>query len=343
MKETRPIGKQFRVAAYSSPAISALTVTPLFILGAIRFELFPWAFGISAVLVFLFWCVNIGIYRLVARYNGGRGWMRYLSSYVFCILFSFFLFHDLLFRFHWHFGSWRSGIHFHVILFFAIDTVILILQDLVVTREKNARIELENSRLRMRDMEAMNLRLTQQVHPHFLFNSLNTLKALIGVSPEQASEYLVRLSGFLRSSMTGQALSTVKVGKELELCTDYLEMQRIRFGTALQFSMDVSPEIRETGFLPVFSLQLLVENAIKHNALTPARPLFIELAYRNGVIAVSNNLQQKGAAVAESNGMGLLNLQERYTVLSGDPVVIEETADRFSVSIKVLRHERGDH
>jgi sensor histidine kinase YesM len=343
MKTTQPIGKQFRVAVYTSPAISALTVTPMFILGAIRFELFPWAFGISTLLVFLFWSANIGIYLLFARNAGGSGWMRYLSSYAFCILFSFFLFHDLFFRFHWHFGSSSSGIHFHLILFFAIDTVILILQDLVVTREKNARIQLENSRLRMRDMEAMNLRLTQQVHPHFLFNSLNTLKALIGVSPERASEYLLRLSGFLRSSMTGHAFSTVKVGKELGLCIDYLEMQRIRFGTALQFSIDVPQEVQESGFLPVFSLQLLIENAIKHNELTPERPLLIGIVYRNGLIAVHNNLQRKGTAVAEGNGSGLLNLQERYTVLSGDSVVIEEAADLFSVSIKVLLHERGDH
>ncbi|HVS95861.1 MAG TPA: histidine kinase, partial [Puia sp.] len=245
MQLSRPIWKQARVAAFSSPAVSALIVTPMFILGAIRFELYPWAFLFSTLLLFVFWVVNIGIWVVLegraamapARRERGRGRLRYLCSYVLCILFTLTLFHRLFTHFRAEFGGSRSGLHFHVILFFAVDTVILILQDLAVTREKNARIELENSRLRMRDIEAMNLRLTQQVHPHFLFNSLSTLKALIGASPEQASEYLVRLSGFLRSSMTGREGSLVTVGKELQLATDYLEMQRIRFGEALRFSI----------------------------------------------------------------------------------------------------------
>lgn len=330
------IGKQFKVAAYTSPAISALTVTPLFILGKTSFEVYPWAFGIAALLVFLFWAVNIGIYLLVARDDRDRSWVRYLFSYAFSILFSFLLFHDL---FHPHFGSSSSGVHFHVVIFFAVDTVILILQDLVVTRERNARIELENSRLRMRDMEAMNMRLARQVHPHFLFNSLSTLKALISVSPQQATEYLVRLSGFLRSSITDEGI--VKLGKELELCDDYLAMQRIRFGDALRFSIDVPEEARTSLFVPVFSVQLLIENAIKHNVLTPDRPLSIEVVYRAGIITVSNNLQRK--ETSEGSGSGLNNLRERYKALSGDPVRIEEAAGRFFVSIKGIRHESSDH
>ncbi|HEV9038204.1 MAG TPA: histidine kinase [Puia sp.] len=337
MKLPRPIAKQFKVAAYSSPAISALTVTPLFLLRNIPFELYPWTFGIAALLVFIFWTVNIGIYRMVSRDARDRNRVRYLASYAFCILFSFFLFHDL---FQEHFGSSRSGLHFHVIIFFAVDTVILILQDLVVTREKNVRIELENSRLHMRDMEAMNLKLAQQVHPHFLFNSLSTLKALISVAPEQATEYLVRLSGFLRSSMTDKGV--VRVGRELELCGDYLAMQQIRFGEALRYSIEVPEEVRGAYFVPVFSVQLLIENAIKHNVLTPDRPLSIDIVYRDGVITVNNNLQRKAAGSA-GNASGLINLRERYQALGGDPVRIEETTDLFSVSIKLLIHEYGDH
>lgn len=341
MKGSKPIAKQFKVAAYSSPAISALTVTPLFILRDIRFELYPWAFGVATALVFVFWAANVGIYWMVSGNRGVRGgsnWTRYLYSYAFCILVTFFLFHDLFLE---HFGSSRSGLHFHVIVFLAVDTVILILQDLVVTRDKNARIELENSQLRMRDMEAMNQRLAQQVHPHFLFNSLSTLKALISASPEQATEYLIRLSGFLRSSMTERGL--VLVRKELEWCSDYLAMQGIRFGEALRYSIEVPQEVREAFSVPVFSVQLLIENAIKHNVLTPDRPLSIEVVTRDGFITVKNNLQRKSAVVPDGNATGLVNLRERYRALSGDPVRIEETADQFAVSIKLLIHEYGDH
>ena len=343
MSLPQPIRKQLSVAAYSSTAISVLTVTPIFILRNIAFELYPWAFGMGTLLIFFFWMVDIGIYMLIDAKTGRRVWLRWLFSYAFCIGFTIFLFHDLLFRFHWHFGDVRSGIHFHVILFFAVDTVILLLQELIVTREKRAAAELENSRLRMRDMEAMHLRLTRQVQPHFLFNSLNTLKALIAVAPEQATEYLVRLSGFLRSSMTEEVSSTVKVGRELELCADYLEMQRIRFGDAIRFSIDVPAEVRASFFVPVFSVQLLVENAIKHNVLTQDRPLSIDVVFRRGVITVSNNLQRRETRVEEGIGTGLVNLRERYKALSGDVVVIEETSDLFAVTIKVLTHENSDH
>jgi LytS/YehU family sensor histidine kinase len=240
-----------------------------------------------------------------------------------------------------HFGSPRSGIHFHMIVFFAVDTVLLILQDLVVTRERNAAIELENSRLKIRNMEAMNLQLKQQVQPHFLFNSLSTLKSLISISPEQAGEYLVRLSGFLRSSLSSHAFSVVKVGRELDLCIDYLEMQQIRFEEALQFTIDVPATIRETSFVPVFSLQLLIENAIKHNVLTREQPLFIRLDYKDGAITVSNNLQKR-PVVSESAGTGLVNLRERYKALGGGPVVIDEDAHRFSVSIQVFANEANE-
>jgi two-component system LytT family sensor kinase len=244
-----------------------------------------------------------------------------------------------------HIGSPRNGIHFHLVVFFAVDTVLLILQDLVVTRGRNAAIELENSRLKMRNMEAMNLQLKQQVQPHFLFNSLSTLKSLISISPEQAGEYLVRLSGFLRSSLSSHAFSVVKVGRELDLCVDYLEMQQIRFGEALQFTIDVPETVRETFFVPVFSLQLLIENAIKHNVLTREQPLRIRLDYKDEAIAVSNNLQKR-PVTSESAGTGLVNLRERYKALGGGPIVVDEDANRFSVRIKVFAnepYESSDH
>ena len=300
------------------------------------------------VLVFIIWALNIWIYSFSVSRTA-----RYLLSYLGCAVLTFLLFHHYFIRLgDQGFSSKGGGLHFHVIIFLAVDTVILILQDLVVTREKNAAIELENSRLRMRNVEAMNLQLMQQVQPHFLFNSLSALKSLIGHSPEQAGEYLVRLSGFLRASMSSHAMSVVLVGRELELCVDYLDMQRIRFGEALRYSIDVPAAVREGSYVPVFSLQLLIENAIKHNVLTRERPLSIRVMYTVGVIRVVNNLQKKpgGAAAAagdggagESGGPGLTNLRERYRALTGDPVLVEEGEHEYSVTIKVFDYEGSDH
>ena len=333
MKFSTPIRKQLRVAAYSSPAISALIITPMFVLIKMPFEQYPlaWAFGTG--IVFLAWLINIGIYVLA-----GQRW-RYAVSVFLGLLLILGLVHTFYFHAQdHHFGTWVSNIHFHVIIFLAVDMVILILQDLVVSREKNAAMELENSQLRLRNAEAMNQQLMQQIQPHFLFNSLSTLKSLIAVSPDQAGEYLVRLSGFLRASLGSAGSGVVKVGREMELCIDYLEMQRMRFGEALQYGVDVPPDVQDSRFVPVFSLQLLIENAIKHNVLTRERPLTIRIVYREGVIDVINNLQKREDAV-ESAGMGLANLRERYRALTGDPVRVWVDAGQFSVSINVFAYE----
>jgi two-component system, LytTR family, sensor kinase len=340
----QPIRKQFLVAAYSSVAISALTVTPVFILSQISGQNYFLALGFGALLVFFGWAANIGIYALVGGEGRRRGQLwRYLLSYIFCLLATFGLFHGhMIPRGGGRSESLSSGFHFHLIVFLAVDTVILILQDLIITRERNAAIELENSRLKLSQAEALNLQLKQQIQPHFLFNSLSALKALIRTSPQLAEEYLIRLSDFLRYAVSSHG-HVVEVGREVELCMEYLEMQRIRFGEALQYDINVPASIRESYDIPVFSLQLLIENAIKHNILTMERPLLIRVFHEKGSVTVANNLQKKPAAGSDSPGMGLANLRERYMSLTGDEIVIREETDQYSVSIKLLVHEDRDH
>jgi LytS/YehU family sensor histidine kinase len=223
-----------------------------------------------------------------------------------------------------------------VVMAISLNTVILILLDLLLLREKKTEIEIENARLKQKNSEALYQQLKQQIHPHFLFNSLNTLKALISKSPEVAEDYLITLSDFLRMSVSAGNDNIAKIEDELKMCLDYLKMQKIRYGEALQFYTDIPEEIAQTGFVPVFSLQLLSENAIKHNALTNESPLQIKIEYNAGSITVSNNLRPK-LTTETITGTGLINLAERYKILSGDEIRIHTTAEQFSVSIKVLK------
>jgi LytS/YehU family sensor histidine kinase len=223
-----------------------------------------------------------------------------------------------------------------VVMAISLNTVILILLDLILLREKKEKVEIENARLKQKNSEALYQQLKQQIHPHFLFNSLNTLKALINKSPDVAEDYLITLSDFLRRSVSVGNDNIVKIEDELKMCLDYLKMQKIRYGWALQFYTDIPEEIVQTGFVPVFSLQLLSENAIKHNALTNESPLQIKIEYNEGSITVSNNLRPK-LTTETTTGTGLINLAERYKILSGDEIRIHTTAEQFSVSIKVLK------
>lgn len=194
--------------------------------------------------------------------------------------------------------------------------------------------ELEVSHLRSANAETNNLLLRQQVQPHFLFNALNVLKSLIKKDAKTAEAYLLRLSDFLRTSFTQHKKGVATVQEEIKLCRDYLEMQKMRFGEALEYSFDV-PEQYLAGTLPFFSLQALAENAIKHNELTDENPLFIRIAAKHDNIIVENNLQRK-SSVEGSTGNGLSNLTERYKLLSGDNIRINDDGINFSVGLHII-------
>ena len=229
-----------------------------------------------------------------------------------------------------------------IVMAISLNTVILIILDLILIKEKKTKIEIENTQLKLKNSEALYHQLKQQIHPHFLFNSLNTLKSLIRKSPDAAEDYLIKLSDFLRTSISAENDNKIKVKEELKLCLDYLEMQKTRYGAALHFSLDIPKAIYETGFVPVFSLQLLCENAIKHNVLTDESPLQIQIKYAEDRITVTNNLQPK-LTTETSTGLGLINLAERYKILSGDEIIIRSSSNQFSVSIKILNDENSNY
>jgi sensor histidine kinase YesM len=229
---------------------------------------------------------------------------------------------------------------FFGILFFVNIFVHLMLY-FVISLDAKTALELENAQLRMKNMESTYLQLKQQISPHFLFNALNTLKSLIRKQPEDAEIYLKRLSDFLRTSVTSNDDKLIKLSSELKFCADYLELQKVRFGDALQFSFNIPEEV-QSDFVPGFSIQQLLENAIKHNMFTIERPLFIELKYVDGYLIVSNN-KQKRTIVRETSGTGLMNLAERYKIISGDEIIIREDDEHFSVSIKILSHENSHY
>jgi LytS/YehU family sensor histidine kinase len=211
----------------------------------------------------------------------------------------------------------------------------------MLLREKKAIIESENAQLKIKNIEATYNQLKQQIHPHFLFNSLNTLKTLIRKHPKEAEVYLKKLSDFLRASITLSNENLSKLSDELKFCNDYLELQKGRFGEALQYSIEIPEEVR-SGYVPVFSVQHLLENAIKHNALTIENPLLIEVKYDNNRIIVLNNVQGKDHT-EDTTGKGLANLAERYRILSGDEIIFKSDDNLFSVSLKILSHEDSNH
>lgn len=217
-----------------------------------------------------------------------------------------------------------------------INLIILVLCELVFVYYRKQKIENENALLKQSNLEARNNQLKMQLHPHFLFNSLNTLRVLLKKDADKAEDYLLKLSAILRFSATAAMSDTVKVEEELQLCMNYLQMQKVRFGEMLHFSIPVQLQSAK-GNLPVYALQLLAENAIKHNTFTYEAPLHISFIYDtvNDCITVTNKIQRKNIREL-TTGIGLKNLDERYRLLSNQGIHIKNDGQEFSVTINIL-------
>lgn len=301
--------------------------------------------ALTAVAIGLVGYANIGILVLLARrYSMGskkfKGY-RYIASYAGGIVVYLGL-SPMFGYFTWD----KYSLGMFVALFSSagviINTMIIFFQDFVILQNSKVQAEMEFAKMKAAHAEAANLLLKQQVHPHFLFNALNTVKSLYRKDPREGDVYIVHLANFLRASVFSHASKVSKVEEELALLCGYLEMQKIRFGAALECTVDLPAHILKDHYLPSFSLQPLLENAIKHNELTEEAPLKVCIRYADGWITVSNNLQKRTRNVVSTNH-GLANLAERYRLLSGDQVIIKEDPHTFSVGIKLLSVEYSDH
>lgn len=295
-----------------------------------------------AIRVFVQGVANIATIIMVQRLlptatEGRKKLIRYAVGYLFA--FVFFLSSDPLdlYLSMPNPGPWVFGQRLPSILLqaFIHNTITIIVQNFVILRHEKANADLENSRLSAANQESANLLLKQQIHPHFLFNALSMLKSLYKTDVKAGEAYLSHLVNFLRASLAEPQSRVSSLQDEIGLCHDYLEMQKIRFEDALICRIDIPESVRLQGSVPPFSVQSLIENAIKHNEVTEASPLDIRVFYEDGRIHVENNLQVR-AYVDSHSGKGLINLMERYKILASEEVIIRQDTKIFSVSIKVL-------
>jgi len=176
--------------------------------------------------------------------------------------------------------------------------------------------------------------LKSQVSPHFLFNSFNTLLALIDEDQKLASTYVENLAALFRSVLTYKDTDLITLKEELVLVEAYIYLQQQRFGVNLRINIDIPPEAFKKMVMPM-SLQLLVENAIKHNAISTQKPLNIEISSTIKHVIVRNNLQPK-AQSEPSTGFGLSSLEQRYTTLFKENLTIEATDIYFQVHLPLI-------
>jgi LytS/YehU family sensor histidine kinase len=178
--------------------------------------------------------------------------------------------------------------------------------------------------------------LENQLSPHFVFNNFSILADLIEVDPKRASAYLMNLSKVYRYTLSHLDHETVTLQEELEFLRRYLTLLNQRFGEGIQ--VKIAPEVEKLqGKLPPAALQMLIENAIKHNEHTKERPLTIDVTTDGLRISVSNRKQP--ITTAESTSVGQHNIAERYRLLTSKKVMINDDAENYCVTIPIIKEK----
>lgn len=176
--------------------------------------------------------------------------------------------------------------------------------------------------------------LKNQLDPHFLFNSLNTLAALIDDENINAQQYLERLSDVYRYVLVSRSKNTVPLEEEIAFLDAYIYLNKIRFRENLQVETNLSPEAYRQYVTPL-SLQMLIENAIKHNVVSKENPLKIRIQQEADHLVIENNIQEK-TILEKSTRVGLQNIINRYSLLTDRQVEVIRSGGLFTVKIPLL-------
>ena len=180
--------------------------------------------------------------------------------------------------------------------------------------------------------------LKNQLDPHFLFNSLNVLASLIEENPALAQKFTTSLSKVYRYVLEQKSKELVPLDEELMFARTYMNLIKMRFEDSIEVSIPDSATNADFKVVPL-SLQLLLENAVKHNQVTPSKRLHIEIKEIGNRLVIKNNIQAK-QVIKKSSGVGLLNIKKRYHLLTNSEVRIEDDGHYFQVGIPILKEHR---
>lgn len=227
-------------------------------------------------------------------------------------------------------GSRLMGTFFSTIIITLIITMFMTGRAFLLNWRQSA---VDAEKLKRESVKAQFESLRNQVNPHFLFNSLNALTNLVHQDPDQAVKFIKQLSEVYRYVLDTREKELVPLAEEMKFLDSYFFLQKIRFGDKLKLQNSVQDI---AGNVAPLALQMLVENAIKHNVISEEKPLTIKIHAHNGSVVVENNLQRKSVIQEPSSGVGLENIKKRYQFLSDKPVMIKDDSLSFAVALPLI-------
>ncbi len=253
-----------------------------------------------------------------------------MSPSVLIIFLVFHLFHIQGYSLKW------EDLFYGLVVGFGVNIIFETLWEVMYIIEKYKETAEEKERIEQMHLQQEFNNLKQKVNPHFLFNSFNTLSSLITEDKDKAEAFLDELSKvyryLLRSNETG--VSTVE--QEQRFIDSYAQLLKTRYGDGFHLDMQIDPRVRDR-HIPSLTLQLLVENAVKHNVVSRTTPVRVIIrSTPDGYLVVENNLNKKAGRIGESTGIGLSNIREKYRLLHREDLLMGENEGKFVVRIPVL-------
>lgn len=198
---------------------------------------------------------------------------------------------------------------------------------------KNAQVSSET--FQKESIKAELTALKNHLDPHFLFNNLNVLSSLISKDKKQSQRYLEKFAEVYRIILQSSSEELVALHEELDFISAYMYLLQIRFEETIQLNVNIPNEAKNT-YLPPLTLQMLIENAIKHNIVTETKPLRIDISVQDETVVIQNNLQEKKVAAHQSSKSGLKNIKRRYAHFSDIPIEVFKTESSYIVKVPLI-------
>jgi len=299
--------------------------------------------AVNTVYAYYIWTVNILIFRTLKK---SFPWesssiVRIITEILCLIIFN--SFNAIVFKEYIHplfFGAKKmssQNLMWTLVLTNIIALLVTSIYEMIEIQKKWRRQIMKNEVLKRTNIKTEYEVLKNQVNPHFIFNCFNTLNGLIDVDPEQAKSFLEEMSEVYRYILQQNNQQFILVEKELQIIEKYFYLMKVRFGESIQLKVNIDQEDMAK-FFPPLTLQILIENALKHNMATLSNPLIITIDSNPLLpdeLIIRNNLQLK-TTLEESTGIGLKNLKERYLYLSDKGLQIFNNEKEFVVYTPIL-------
>ena len=323
------IQKRLTILLSSSLFMGLLTLIPVIINTNTTIIRYFYVFLIFFLLGLISWITNIVFSFFFIQSLKSQLW-KWLASSIFlnlCMYSSHLIFNNLFII------KTPSFWYFRMLAVICFNTAIFTINMLINSFETKLHLEEENNQLKVSRLQTELSYLKTQINPHFLFNALASLKSLIRINPQIAESYLMKLSEFLRASIS-QTEDLISLQDELQLCNEYINLQKIRFQEGLIYETEIDPNSLHNK-IPFFALQSLIENALKHNIVSLINPLTIRVEVKGNQLTIINNIQALLTQVTSSN-TGLSNLNERMKIQTGQRIFIDKNQHHFKVQLTLL-------